>query len=36
MAMADVLRLDESLLENDVSRASMVWSGDVEADLADA
>ena len=35
MAMADLLRLDESLREGDVSRAWMVWSGAAEAALAD-
>ena len=34
--MADVLRLDESLREDDVSRAWMVLSGAAEAALADA
>ena len=36
MALAGVLRFDESLLENDVSRAWMVWSGAAETALDDA
>ena len=36
IALADVLRFDESLLENDVSRAWMVWSGAAETALDDA
>ena len=36
MAMLDVLRLNESLLEDDVSGAWMVWSGAAETALADA